>query len=67
VGNRHQQKADLKHKGINKDPSSQADPSETIIWKLGPKPNLAKQPVETDTGKELKLGFPGEIRGRRLI
>jgi len=48
--NRHQQKADLRHNSINKDPSSQAT-----------------QPVETGTGNELKLGFPGEIRGRRLI
>ena len=65
--NRHQQKADLKHNSINKEPSSLADTNETIFWKPGPKHNLATQPVDTDSGSELKLGLLREIRGRSLI
>jgi hypothetical protein len=67
VGNGNQQKADLQHNSTNTGPSRQADPNETIILKPGPKPNLAKQLVQTDNVYELKLRFPVKIRGKRLI
>jgi hypothetical protein len=50
VGNKNQQKADLKHNSINSDPSSQAYPSENITHNPSPKSHIAKPHTESDFG-----------------